>query len=330
MRIILLFLISFFVLACDSDSSKSSRPNSILGPIKPGEFSITAATQGNSSVILNWSTSKDATSYIVKYGTVSGVYTQIASTDATSPFEVGWLTNGVEYFFQITAVNSNGNTESNSEVSKVAIFLDEFNDTTMNYFWQLGTNPMSYSFIHDLDATTPVSFDGNEVIFGEPGVDSKGQTLETLQDCDITDAWVSTEMSAPPVDDGLRKREGGLWIINSDGDGWEIYKSNGSLTSGTYLSNGSGDPSSVAFNAVAHRHLRIRHETSDDSINFEASPDGMTWSTIRTMSRGSIPINNIHFMLYFYGENNGYGPSGIPGVKFNNIKSSAPCQPIPS
>lgn len=323
MKNILLILLNFFIIGCNSDSYHLTPAKTLIRQVKPGAFAITSATQGNSSVILDWSSSPNATSYIVKYGTVSGDYSDVRS-NAISPYAVEGLINGVEYFFQVTAVNNNGSVESNTEVSKVAIFLDEFNEPSMNYLWQLGTNPGSYSSIFNLNITTTVSFDGNEVIFGEPGAGTEAQTLETLQNFDITNSWVSTEMSGPPVNDGLRYREGGLWILNSSSDGWEIYKADGLLYSGTYLSNGTGSQTNVAFDPINHKHLRIRHESVTDSIHFEASPDGLVWSLLRTMARGSIPIDEIHFMLYTYANNNGNGPSTIPAVKFNSIKSNAP------
>jgi hypothetical protein len=46
----------------------------------------------------------------------------------------------------------------------------------------------------------------------------------------------------------------------------------------------AGAQTSIAYDAVAHRHLRIRHDCVADQILYETSPDAVTWTTRRTIA----------------------------------------------
>ena len=81
-------------------------------------FAITSSLGGVGQVTLNWSSSTGASSYIVKYGTITGVYTTIVSTSATSPYTVTGLTNGSNYYFMVTAVSGNGTLNATSELNR--------------------------------------------------------------------------------------------------------------------------------------------------------------------------------------------------------------------
>lgn len=289
----------------------------------PGAFNITAVSQGNSKVTLTWDSSTGADTYTVKYGTVSGTYSTTVSTNATSPFEITGLTNGVEYFFMVTAVNGSGQIYA-TEVSEEAIFYDDFSQLNLGSLWQLSSDPTSYSYVFNPDPSISITSDGNDLVFGETMNNWVGHFLETRQNFDLTNSWVSTEFSLAPLGDGLRYREGGLWILNGAADGWEMFVANGSLMSGTYLSNGSSDQNGIPYDPVAHKFIRIRHQSSDDTIHFEVSPDHAVWSSARIMARGGIPLTQLHFMLYAYTSQNGHGDAGIPIVKFNETRSNAP------
>jgi cellulose 1,4-beta-cellobiosidase len=65
-----------------------------------------AAIAGNKQVSLTWSADSGATSYDVKRATISGgPYTQIASVTSPS-YTDSAVTNGVTYYYVITAVGS--------------------------------------------------------------------------------------------------------------------------------------------------------------------------------------------------------------------------------
>jgi fibronectin type 3 domain-containing protein len=76
-----------------------------------------AAIAGDTQVTLSWTASAGATSYNLKRGSVSGgPYTTIASPTATSDTDTG-LTNGTEYFYVVSAVNSAGQSANSASVN---------------------------------------------------------------------------------------------------------------------------------------------------------------------------------------------------------------------
>ncbi len=75
------------------------------------------AVGGSRQVSLNWVASEGATSYNIKRATTSGgPYTTVASIPSLSFLDVG-LTNGVSYYYVVSAVNANGEGANSTEVS---------------------------------------------------------------------------------------------------------------------------------------------------------------------------------------------------------------------
>lgn len=92
----------------------SATPSGLAPPSAPAAIS---ATPGDSQVALSWSASSGATSYKVKRATVSGgPYTTIATPSSTSYTNSG-LTNGITYYYVVSAVNSAGESGNSSQVS---------------------------------------------------------------------------------------------------------------------------------------------------------------------------------------------------------------------
>lgn len=78
-------------------------------------FTIASALSGNKSIIVTWPAAAGASTYTVKYGTVSGAWPSIASTAATSSYTITNLVPGTPYFVQVAAVNANGSLDSTGE-----------------------------------------------------------------------------------------------------------------------------------------------------------------------------------------------------------------------
>jgi fibronectin type 3 domain-containing protein len=89
------------------------------GPVIPAAPTGLTATPGNAQVALNWTASSAATSYNVYRSTSSGgeggtpFKTGVTSTSYTD----SGLSNGTRYYYQVTAVNSSGESSKSSEVS---------------------------------------------------------------------------------------------------------------------------------------------------------------------------------------------------------------------
>ncbi|MES2431447.1 MAG: carbohydrate-binding protein [Bacteroidota bacterium] len=76
------------------------------------------ASAGNATVTLNWNASIGATSYTIKRAAVSGgPYSTIQSGTTNTAFTNTGLTNGVTYYYVVSAVNLNGETVNSTQAS---------------------------------------------------------------------------------------------------------------------------------------------------------------------------------------------------------------------
>jgi fibronectin type 3 domain-containing protein len=89
-------------------------------PALPATPTAPSASAGNAQVALSWTASGGATSYNIYRSTSTGGETLYKSAVTTTSFTDTSLTNGTTYYYQITAVNSAGESARSSEVSAVA------------------------------------------------------------------------------------------------------------------------------------------------------------------------------------------------------------------
>jgi fibronectin type 3 domain-containing protein len=83
----------------------------------PSSPSGLQAAPGNAQVSLNWTASAGAASYHVKRGTTSGgPYTQVAAPAVTTFTDAG-LTNGVTYYYVVSALNTVGESADSTQAS---------------------------------------------------------------------------------------------------------------------------------------------------------------------------------------------------------------------
>jgi beta-lactamase superfamily II metal-dependent hydrolase len=85
----------------------------------PMLFNINTANVADTSATITWTTNEDATS-VVKYGTVSGTYTETVSDATLSISHSVGLTNltaGTTYYYVAESANSGGNTTTSMEYS---------------------------------------------------------------------------------------------------------------------------------------------------------------------------------------------------------------------
>src|SRR5271165_4702094 len=102
-------------LSCGGGSSSGGG-----GPVVPPTPTGVNAAPGNAQVVLTWNASSGATSYNVKRSTTSGAEVTIA-TSATASYTDTAVTNGTPYYYEVSAVNSAGESANSGEVTATPV-----------------------------------------------------------------------------------------------------------------------------------------------------------------------------------------------------------------
>jgi fibronectin type 3 domain-containing protein len=113
----------FYVVSAYNSAGQSANSAEVNAtPALPPPTAPTglAAVAGNAQVTLTWTASATATSYHVKRSTSSGAETQISAPTATNYTDIG-LANGTKYFYEVSAVNSGGESANSPEVSATPV-----------------------------------------------------------------------------------------------------------------------------------------------------------------------------------------------------------------
>jgi fibronectin type 3 domain-containing protein len=113
----------FYVVSAYNSAGQSANSSEVNAtPVLPPPPTPTglAATAGNTQVSLSWTASASATGYRVKRSTSSGTETQISAPTSTAYTDTG-LTNGVKYFYVVSAVSSGGESANSPEVSATPV-----------------------------------------------------------------------------------------------------------------------------------------------------------------------------------------------------------------
>jgi fibronectin type 3 domain-containing protein len=123
LRIFLLGLLILQLAGCAgfSTSGGGTKGNGGGGEKVPAVPSGLMATPGNAQVSLAWTASAGATGYYVKRATVSGgPYTQIG-LPATNSYNDTGLTNGIAYYYVVSAFNSAGQSANSGQASATPV-----------------------------------------------------------------------------------------------------------------------------------------------------------------------------------------------------------------
>ncbi|UOE99943.1 LamG-like jellyroll fold domain-containing protein [Bdellovibrio reynosensis] len=282
----------------------SASDSFLIHPPAPGAFTIASAVAGASSVVLSWNASSEATSYTVKYGTVSGTFGTTVSTSATSPTTISSLTPGTTYYFMVEASNVTATTSSTAQAS---------------------ATPLSAFSISSVTVDT-----GNKlkVAFGT----STGSTSYTVKYGTSTGNYSSTASTAASSPYEVSGLTGGtsyyimVTAVNSSGSVNATAEAVGipiSAFSTTSLSSGVGTLS-LAFNSVAGAtSYDAIYDTSSKTAadSYASASTGVTSPAVVNLAAGT--------SYYFRGRaNNPYGSvvstNELSAASYQNFTLSIP------
>jgi len=104
--------------------------------------------------------------------------------------------------------------------------------------------------------------------------------------------------------------------------------------------SGINNQTLIAYSAATHRHWRIRHDQSANTINFETSAEGSVWTTHKTVTPGfALTSLRFHLMAGAWGTGNSnpgaakydnfqLGQSGAAGAPVTNLAISKPATQV--
>jgi len=130
-------------------------------PQVPDAPVLDSATAGDGAVDLSWQSVSGATGYKVHYGTSSQSYGTPIDVGNVTSYEVPGLTNGIEYFFVVTAYDGGEESDQSNELSATpnlaapsAPVLDSATtgDGSVTLVWQTAAGATSYKVYHGTSA----------------------------------------------------------------------------------------------------------------------------------------------------------------------------------
>ncbi|HEX9918049.1 MAG TPA: hypothetical protein VGA87_02715, partial [Pyrinomonadaceae bacterium] len=98
---------------------------------------------------------------------------------------------------------------------------------------------------------------------------------------DLTDGRISVEAASMP---GINSFSAYFLLSNSNGD-WIALAQGGESLVMRHQVSGVMTDTRIPYNAAQHRFWRIRHNRAADTLNWEVSPEGVTWTVLHSIPR---------------------------------------------
>jgi hypothetical protein len=109
---------------------------------------------------------------------------------------------------------------------------------------------------------------------------------------DLTDTRISVQVSSPQRIDNFASY---FWLYTSTGDSLS-FAQGGQVFMMRHYVNGVLSDTRITYDPAQHRHWRIRHNRADDTINWEVSARGVTWTVLHSIAR-PFSITDLYPML---------------------------------
>ncbi len=257
---------SRFVTAPNGGSSPLIAQSTTLGPaqsftaelvsgVAPAAPADLTATPANSQAFLSWMASPGAAGYNVEYSLTSGgPYTTVAANVAGTSFISSSLTNGLTYYFVVTAVNAIGASGTSSQASVVPGTLNRL-------LWAASSS------------TTGSDSPAN-------ALDGNLTTRWSTDTSQVSGQWFQVDMASPAtfnkvvlncVNSANDYPRGYQVTVSTDGINWSAPVATGTGTSGV---------TTISFAPQVARYIRV---TQTGSVN------GTFWSIDEFNVFGTVP-----------------------------------------
>lgn len=269
----------------------------------------------NSNAVIN-ATASDPDGSVNKVDFYQG--TTLIGTDTTSPFSINW--NNVapgSYVLTAQATDNRGVISTSSALAiTTPAFFDDFNDNSLNATkWSVLT-PQSPAVVSEqgqqLRITLPASTATYNGIVSNATFDIRGATVQVEQ--------VQAVSQAGWVEDHL--------VIEKDANNYYMLHTGAGGTVLRSMVNGVNDQLVITYDPIAHHYWRLRHDLASNSVNFDTSVDGITWTTRKTTTAG-FALTAVKFKLIAgaYGTGNA-SPGAAVYNDFQYIASATPLPPV--
>ncbi|HEX8128204.1 MAG TPA: S8 family peptidase, partial [Pyrinomonadaceae bacterium] len=126
-----------------------------------------------------------------------------------------------------------------------------------------------------------------------PPADTTGYNgYYSATNCDLTNSRTSVEVI--PGNAGAYGAE--TYFTLAEGNNYVLFATGGGNLLFQTAVAGAMTRTYIPYNATQHRFWRFRHNRTLDTVNWETSPDGVTWTTQRTVTR-QFSITNLQTQL---------------------------------
>lgn len=255
-------------------------------------------------------------------GTISKVDfyygTTLIGTDTTSPFSINW--NNVSpgsYVLTAKATDNRGAVTTSAAIAiTTPTFFDDFNDNSLSAAkWSVLT-PQSTAVVTEqgqqLRITLPPSTATYNGIVSNATFDIRGGTVQVEQIQAVSQAgWVEDHL-----------------VIEKDANNYYMLHTGAGGTVLRSTVNGVNDQLVIPYDPVAHHYWRLRHDLAANTVSFDTSADGITWTTRKTAAAG-FALTAVKFKLIAgaYGTGNA-SPGAAIYNDFQFIPSATPLPPL--
>jgi hypothetical protein len=167
---------------------------------------------------------------------------------------------------------SNAGTNTPNLLAYAGITIsDDFNDNTRDTAKWLAPTGIDFAVVEQNGRL--------EITPGATATGSGGYASATT--VDLTGTRISVEVSMPQTINYFST----YLLLYSPAGEWVAFAAGGQILMMRHSVNGVTTDTRITYDPAQHRHWRIRHNRADDTVNWEVSPDGMTWTTLHSIPR---------------------------------------------